>query len=208
MSAENPDLPPAKVVDEEEEEQKPPVEEFKYYLKHEVSYKIVATKWGLFTALGGFTYFYHFAWTVAGVDNYCDYTRTMSCASKSGEDASAVYDMAIALVTIFHMVEWLRQTVFLTTALVNVNLMPLYYFLSINVPYGFIAMLIAIGARFSADGMECVEAQTKRSEYLRDQIFALVLYFFMCFAHILFFKIKGPEWCHEQWLADDGDEEE
>jgi len=46
------------------------------------------------------------------------------------------------------MVEWLRQTVFLTTALVNVNLMPLYYLLSINVPFGFIAMFIGIGVRF------------------------------------------------------------
>lgn len=72
-----------------------------------------------------------------------------------GHDASGVYDTAIGLVTIFHMIEWLRQTVFLTTALVNVNLMPLYYLLSLNVPFGFIAMLIGIATRYGGDGASC-----------------------------------------------------
>jgi len=164
MSAENPDAPTTKVAEAEESEEEPKqaLQPFNYYLKHEVSYKILATKWVHFTCLGGFTYFYHFAWTVAGVDNYCDYTRELSCGTKSGEEASAVLDTAIALVTVFHMIEWLRQTVFLTTALVNVNLMPLYYFLSINVPYGFIAMLIGIAVGMSADGQECAENQQKR----------------------------------------------
>tara|TARA_B100000780_G_scaffold241789_1_gene184369 strand:- start:13 stop:507 length:495 start_codon:yes stop_codon:yes gene_type:complete len=164
MSAENPDAPTTKVAEAEESEEEPkqPTQPFKYYLKHNVSYKILATQWVLFTCLGGFTYFYHFAWTVAGVDNYCDYTRLLTCGTKDGEDASAVLDLAIALVTVFHMVEWLRQTVFLTTALVNVNLMPLYYFLSINVPFGFIAMLIGIAVGMSAGGQDCAENQSSR----------------------------------------------
>jgi hypothetical protein len=57
------------------------------------------------------------------------------------------------------MIEWLRQTVFLTTALVNVNLMPVYYMLSLNVPYGFIAMIIGIAMRYSENGNGCAEAQ-------------------------------------------------
>jgi len=164
MAAENPDAPPTKVADagdESEEEPKQPVQDFKYYLKPEVSYKILATKWVHFTCLGGFTYFYHFAWTVAGVDNYCDYTRLLTCGAKIGDDASAVLDTAIALVTVFHMIEWLRQTVFLTTALVNVNLMPLYYFLSINVPFGFIAMLVGVAVGFSAED-DCKSNQPSR----------------------------------------------
>lgn len=43
MSAENPDVPPTKVAEESEEEAKQPVQAFPYYLKHEVSYKILAT---------------------------------------------------------------------------------------------------------------------------------------------------------------------
>ena len=216
MSAENPDAPPEKVVQEEEEEEEPAMEvqPFGFYLKPEASYKIISNRWGLFTALGGFTYWYHFAWTVAGVDNYCDITRLNQCTADSigdGEKASGVYDLAIGLVAIFHMIEWLRQTVFLTTALVNVNLMPLYYILSINVPFGFIAMLIGIGVRFGTAGKECAEGdivQQERSEYLRDQIFALILYIFMCFGHIIFFYVKGVAWCHEQFLAEDDDEDD
>jgi len=109
------------------------------------------------------------------------------------------------------MIEWLRQTVFLTTALVNVNLMPLYYILSVNVPFGFVAMLIGIGIRFGTAGKECAEGdivQQERSEYLRDQIFALILYIFMCFGHIIFFYVKGPAWCHEQYLAEDDEDDD
>lgn len=146
---------------------------------------------------------------MTGVDNFCDYTRLNSCGDKNGHDASQVLDTAIALVTVFHMIEWLRQTVFLTTALVNVNLMPLYYFLSINVPFGFIAMLIGVATGYSKTaGGECLEMQAGRVSYLRDQIYALILYIFMCFAHVIVFKVKGLEWCHDTWLADDDDDEE
>ena len=69
--------------------------------------------------------------------------------------SSNVLDTGIALVTIFHMIEWLRQTVFLASALVNVNLVPLFYAMSFNIPFGFIAMLIGIGARYTADGNDC-----------------------------------------------------
>jgi hypothetical protein len=110
MSAENPDAPPTKVVDEEEDEAKEPEQPFKFYLKPEVTYKIISTRWGLFTALGGFCYCYHFTWTVAGVDNYCDTTRTYQCIKDidEGEPSSDIYDLGIALVTVFHMIEWLR----------------------------------------------------------------------------------------------------
>lgn len=153
----------------------------------------------MFTALGGFCYCYHFTWTVAGVDNFCDTTRNNICiAGKTKDESSAIYDIGIGLVAIFHMIEWLRQTVFLTTALVNVNLMPLYYFLSINVPFGFVAMIIGLGVRFSADGVECDEAefgsgldQRSRGAYLRDQIFALFLYIPMCFAQSSSFTSKA-----------------
>lgn len=90
-------------------------------------------------------------------------------APQDAVDASSkVYDTAIALVTIFHMVEWLRQTVFLTAAMVEVNLIPLFYALSLNIPFGFIAMLVGIGVRYSADGKDCAAevAQPERARYL------------------------------------------
>lgn len=158
-------------------------------MKPENTFTIISYKWGTFTLLSAVVYIYHLYWTIYGVDQFCDITRTHVCGAEGKElyqkylvglegssytaetaaevtayvnapqdavDASSkVYDTAIALVAIFHMIEWLRQTVFLTSALVNVNLVPLFYALSVNIPFGFIVMLVAIGARFSEDGNDC-----------------------------------------------------
>jgi hypothetical protein len=54
-------------------------------------------------------YVYHFVMAIAGVDKFCDYTRTIPCGdAKTAEEASAVFDTALFLVTIFHIVEWVR----------------------------------------------------------------------------------------------------
>lgn len=87
MTAENSqdklvDVPPAKkleVEDEEEEEPPMPVQEFKFYLQPEVTFKIISTKWGVFTAIGGFVYLYHLLFAIAGVNNYSDISRTLDC---------------------------------------------------------------------------------------------------------------------------------
>ena len=88
----------------------------------------------------------------AGVDQYSSWERHVFCSKNlTNDDASAVFDFALIVVIIFHMVEWLRQTVFLTVSLVNVNLIPLYYFLSLIVPFGFIAMFIGLYVGWTSD---------------------------------------------------------
>ena len=114
-------------------------------------------------------YTFHLLWTITGVDKFTDVTRGYLCGdAKTFDEATAVYDTGIALVTIFHMIEWIRQAVFLTAALVGVNLVPIYYAMSINVPFGFLAMLIAIGSRFSSNGTACAEEglQAERGNFL------------------------------------------
>ena len=71
--------------------------------------------------------------------------------------------MALLLAIIFHLVEWLRQTIFMTSSLVGVNLLPVYYVMSIIVPYGFIVLTIAMAVGFSSD---CGDAQSGRALYL------------------------------------------
>ena len=212
----------------EEEEKPSEPEAFSFYLKPENTFTIISHKWGTFTILSGLIYLYHLYWTIYGVDQFCDITRTYYCGSEAqtifdkmkdvtdadelkkldqeAQDASsAVFDTALALVSIFHMVEWLRQTVFLTSALVNVNLVPLFYALCINVPFGFIAMLTGIVASNSEDGKMCKEGglvegapgQMERGRYLQLQIICMFLYIPTMFAHIIFFKIKGVQWLHE-----------
>lgn len=215
-------------------------------MKAENTFTIISHKWGTFTILSAIVYTYHLYWTIYGVDQFCDVTRTHVCGAEAKDlyskylvktesyteeeaaavtlfpmspgyapqdvmDASSkVYDTAIALVSIFHMIEWLRQTVFLTSALVNVNLVPLFYALSINIPFGFIAMLVAIAARFSADGKDCAveNSQLERGRYLSLQVLCIFLYIPMMFLHVIYFKVKGVKWLNKitkEARADDED---
>ena len=61
-------------------------------------------------------------------------------------------DSAILLVTIFHMIEWIRWTIYLTMALVGVDLMKVYYFLSMNIFFGVIAIIYAMVTVMGEEG--------------------------------------------------------
>ena len=149
----------SKPIQDEEEEQLP-VQEFKFYTKHEVTFKIISTRWGFFTMLAGAIYSYHLLFAISGVDKFTDYTRLNQCGDGGtmvkGEEASEILDTALFLVVLFHILEWIRWTILLTTALVNVNLIPVFYAMTVfNVPYGFIACLVGILKRYSAGGEDC-----------------------------------------------------
>ena len=80
-----------------------------YYLSTEVTFKILDTRWLLFSAICFVVYAYHFVWAMAGVDKYGHYTRLFKCGTNQTDgDAESVYDTAIILVTIFHICEWAR----------------------------------------------------------------------------------------------------
>ena len=200
----------SKTNDEHEEQMAP--QPFGFYLKPDVSFKIISTKWGTFTLLGLVIYIYHLCWAVGSIDKYADITRLYACGGNPyGEESSAVFDQALLLVSIFHIIEWLRQTIFLVGALVGVNLISAFYVFSLNVPYGFVAMIIALIVRNSESGTDCAMVvedgsspkQAERANVLALQLVCLLIYIPTSFAHILFFKIKGIEWLHEQYLAEE-----
>lgn len=87
-------------------------------------------------------------------------TRLIGCGGvKDGEEASEIFDTAIALTTIFHMIDWIRWTFLATTALVGVNLLPAFFGLTIiNLPFGIISMIYAIITRYSTVGTACTAA--------------------------------------------------
>lgn len=76
------------------------------------------------------------------MNNYCDITRTFNqdkagklCLTSLGKmltaDAdiakvSGVYDFPILIVTIYHMIEWIRWTILGTAALVDANLIAVF----------------------------------------------------------------------------------
>jgi len=114
------------------------------------------------------------------------------------------------LMIVFHIIEWIRWTLYLTSCLVSFNLMPLFYLFQINIPFGFIVSIVALAARYSEDGNSCAEEglQANRAFYLSLQVICLVLLIPISFAHFLFFKFKGVDWLHEQWLSEGEEEEE
>lgn len=194
-----------------DEEVKIEQQPFNFYIQSDNLYTIITKRWGLFGLLAGVIYSYHFCWTVAGVNAYADFTRLNLCGGATmGEEASSVFDTAIAISTIFHMIEWGRWTLFLTSALVTVNLLPIFKVVSINVPFGIIASLIAIFTRYSSNGDSCSQegVQAERGFYLGLQLVCLILYIPMCFGHILFMKLMGPEWCHEQFTLEEEEEDD
>lgn len=112
------DKAPAANEGDSENEEKLSIQPFKFYLQPKVFFKIVDTCWGQFCLIAGLIYIYHFFWTIAGVNMYADYTRLNTCAGVSNEEASAIFDGALLVSTVWHLIEWLRWTLFLTTALV------------------------------------------------------------------------------------------
>lgn len=125
--------------------------------------------------MAGICYLYEICWTIAGVNNYCDISRTLNvgptgmggkCIATLGttglsksdiSKVSSIYDFPILIATLYHLFEWIRWTVLLTCALVDANLIPVFYFLHLNVIFGFFAMLIAIIGGSSANA-GCAEA--------------------------------------------------
>jgi len=80
-----------------------------WYLRPEATFKIISTEWSKFTLLSGIIYSIHLVFLCAGVDKYTSYERHIGCKGvEGGEEASAVFDLWILLVVIFHLVEWLR----------------------------------------------------------------------------------------------------
>ena len=140
-----------------------------YYLKPDVTFKVVTTRWGIITIIAGMCYLYEIIWTISGVNNYTDISRLNVCGSLKTKfagkldselalaAASAVYDMPILLVTYWHMIEWIRWTTLLTTALVDANLIPVFYFLSLVIPYGFIVSIIVVIMSQSGDLSACAD---------------------------------------------------
>ena len=147
-----------------------------FYLKPSESFIIVSKRWGQFTLMGGLIYLYHLFWTINGVDKYADNTREIECVGvdytgKSSEEvaaySSSILDTAILLVTIFHMIEWVRWTAYLTMALVSVNLFPFYYLLSINIIFGLFALVYGIMTSMGDEGAACGDSnQPERQRFL------------------------------------------
>ena len=143
----------------------------KFYLAPSVMHEIVAkdTVWPLFTVISLIPYIFHLIMTIWGVDQYAHYKRLWQCGdATTPEMAEALFSTPIALVCIYHMIEWIKWTIFLTSTLVGVNLMIVFVFLDIvGILYGIAATIIGFATGFGA-AATCLEdgGQPSRVLYL------------------------------------------
>lgn len=152
---------------------------------------------------------------MAGCNMYSDWSRNVRCGEfkkektttldKDIKNSSDVYDNAIFVAVIYHIIEWVRWTLFLTSALVNVNLIRIYNYLAINWIILAIAFGWSIAARFTGNGIECAKegAQYTRGLYLALQLLVFSLSFIFTYGAHIFMAVMGKEWCHEQYIAEE-----
>lgn len=137
-----------------EEDKKEPQHELSWYLQSENSLEILNKRWVSFSFFTFFIYAFHLIMAIYAVNVFTDISRTRPC--KDGADPDT-FSTAIALSAIWHMIEWNRSALHFFSALVEVNMIGLYYMASINVPFGFIVCFLCIGTRYSGAGKACAE---------------------------------------------------
>ena len=135
--------------------------------------------------------------------------RLMPCAGRVGEDASEVLDTAILLLLIFHLIEWLRYTVFLCSIFIGVNLIQVFYGLILNSLFGIAVYIFAHIVRLSEDGKACSEQQQGRGTYLVVDIICFWIFFWWQINPAFFFRCFSREKIEQSMKdsdAEDSDE--
>lgn len=108
---------------------------------------ILTKRWKYTTGPIFLYYVIQFIFCVAGCNFYSDTTRDDTCeladgSLLEGDAASKVYDTAIMLATIFHIIEWVRSTVLLCVTLLGANFLTVWYVTGVNSLLGLIAFIM------------------------------------------------------------------
>jgi len=111
-------------------------------------------------------YAYHFVSIIIGMNQYVHYTRFSPCnESKDFLEATEKLDGPLLASLLFHIIEWVRQMILITTILVGVKWLWAYFILSINIVLYFVGTIWAIVAGFGADD-DCKNNQEGRVGFL------------------------------------------
>ena len=92
-------------------------------------------------------YLIQFTAAVGVVNFYSDADRHLSCNGLGPIESADVYDGALLLLAIFHIVEWIKMALLLTVVVlghVMRHLMYVYVFLFLNTIFGCIAVIVAL----------------------------------------------------------------
>ena len=151
--------------------------------------KIMHKKYLSFGALVGLYYTIQFICCVSACNFYSDVSRLAPCPGEAGalitgEDASAVYDLAIKMAGVWHVIEWIRTTVLLTVIFVGASsLMYVWYGTAVfTALYGVASFITVHAVAFGTDGRNCADVQETRAMWLVIE----VVFFWVFFAFYQF----------------------
>lgn len=137
-----------------------PDHSFKYYSLPSIFLKIVSNRKKIFCTWAFIGYIGQFLLCVSALNVYSDNDRHSRCGSSLTDphvDPSKFYDMALYLISIYHIIEFVRFTLFMTCAFLEVNMMWIWYILYLNTLYGLASYIIVHKARFDMDGKACAD---------------------------------------------------
>jgi len=118
-----------------------------------------------------------------------------------------VFDTPLLLLSLYHMIEWLRATIMLTVVCIGVNLMIVWYATILNSLFGLVSYIFAISVAFSEEGKSCSEAQSARYKFLIVDIIIFFVTFFFFSWPIIVLRCKSKQ-SHEKTLRKSDDDEE
>ena len=114
------------------------------------------------------------------VNFYCDVDRFTNCLpDQTPIEAAAVFDNALLLFAIFHLVEWIKTSLLLAVACVGLPLMWIYYIASINTIYGFVCTIYTLITLLSEEGEACGDVQVNRGWWLKYEVISFIALFFL-----------------------------
>lgn len=133
------------------------VQPWKHYFSPKIITQIMHSKYFLFGLLGFLIYVCEFIMCVAACNFYSDVTRKSPCDLGDGvikvdEDASSIMDYAIKLAGIYHIIAWIRSTIYLASVLLGENLIQVWYITGVVGLYGLGVFLYLLTVFFGPAG--------------------------------------------------------
>ena len=191
-----------------EKEDQEEVKGWTYYFAPSNMTKIVSNRKAIFGTWSLVTYIGQFLLIVMCINDYSDGERHIPCGGypSDGKQPTDVFDKALMLLSIYHLIEWVRVIVFAVCVVIGANLMLIWYVTLPNAIFGLVCYIIAHMVRLSSEGKDCALYQIGRGKFLLgDLIVFYVTFIFQQFPQI-FFLMLGKKRLEETLKEADSDE--
>ena len=114
--------------------------------------------------------------------------------------SASVYDKAFFLMGLFHIIEWIRTIVLLSSTILGGEmLIVIYQVTSINAIFGFVAYVFAHYALLMPDGKACSTKQPARAQFLTAEIIFFYVVYGISILFVLAFPKMAFELAHGAW---------